>query len=179
MSRIFGEIRQNGYVVRDIESALRHWTGELGVGPFFYFERVPIQDFRYRGAPSPLEVSIALANSGPLQIELIQQRNDAPSMYRDFVAAGHEGLQHVACWTETFDAELERLEAAGHSVGQSGHIGEGGRFVYFETENHPGTVLELSEISGAKGRFFRHVEECALHWDGRDPIRVLESPRRT
>jgi len=31
---------------------------------------------------------IALANSGSLLIELIQQRNDAPSMYRNFLAAG-------------------------------------------------------------------------------------------
>ena len=173
MSRIFGEVRQNGYVVRDIEAALRHWTEVLGVGPFFLFERVPIEDFRYRGRPSPLEVSIALANSGPLQIELIEQRNDAPSMYRDFLAAGHEGLQHVAFWTGTFDAELARLAEAGYAVGQSGRIGEGGRFVYLETEAHPGTVVELSEISGPKGRFFRHVAEAARDWDGSDPVRRL------
>src|SRR5262245_55969464 len=80
MSRFFGSIRQNGYVVRDIEAALKHWTTVLGVGPFFYFERVQIDDFRYRGQPSNAEFSIALANSGALQIELIQQRNNAPSM---------------------------------------------------------------------------------------------------
>ena len=49
MSRIFGEVRKNGYVVRDIEAALRHWTERLGVGPFFYFERVPMENFRYHG----------------------------------------------------------------------------------------------------------------------------------
>ena len=104
MSRRFGKLRQNGYVVRDIEAALRHWTEVLGIGPFFYFERVPIEEFRYRGEPSPLDVSIALGQSGALQIELIQQRNDAPSMYKDFLDAGHEGLQHVAYWTESMDA---------------------------------------------------------------------------
>jgi catechol 2,3-dioxygenase-like lactoylglutathione lyase family enzyme len=171
MSRIFGSCRQNGYVVRDLEAALKHWTEVLGVGPFFVFDRAPITDFRYRGEPSPLEVSIALANSGALQIELIQQRNDAPSMYRDFLATGREGLQHVAAWTERFDADLERCVAAGYRVGQSGCVGEGGRFVYFETGAHPGTVMELSEISGAKGRFFRHIEACARDWDGTDPIR--------
>ena len=175
MSRIFGEIRQNGYVVRDIEAALAHWTSVLGVGPFFYLERAPIEDFRYRGEPSDVEVSIALANPGPLQIELIQQRNDAPSMYRDFLAAGHEGLQHVAYWTERFDADLERLAEAGYRVGQSGHIGEGGRFVYFETEAHPGSVVELSEVSGAKGRFFAHVAEVAARWDGSEPVRRMGS----
>ena len=171
MSRIFGEVRQNGYVVRDIDAALKHWAEVLGVGPFFYFERAPVSDFRYRGEPSPIEVSIALANSGALQIELIQQRNQAPSMYRDFLAAGREGLQHVAYWSVDFDTDLERALGAGYEVGQSGSVGEGGRFVYFDTEAHPGTVVELSEISGAKGRFFQHIAETARSWDGSDPIR--------
>ena len=173
MSRRFGPVRQNGYVVRDIEAALRHWTEVLGVGPFFYFERVPIVDFRYRGEPQELAVSIALANSGPLQIELIQQRNEAPSMYRDFLARGCEGLQHVAYWTEQFDADLARLGREGFRVGQSGCIGENGRFVYFDTEQHPGTVVELSEINGPKGRFFRHIAEVAAAWDGSEPVRRM------
>lgn len=173
MSRLFGEPRQNGYVVRDVEAAMAHGAGVLGVGPWFHFERVPIEDFRYRGAPSPLEVSIALANAGALQIERIQQRNDAPSMYRDVLAAGREDLQHLACWTERFDDDLARLEALGHDIGQSGRIGESGRFVYPRTESHPGTVIELSEISGPEGRFFAHIACAAREWDGSDPIRRM------
>lgn len=175
MSRRFGPVRQNGYVVHDIEAALAHWTGVLGVGPFFYFERVPVERFRYRGEPSPLEVSIALANCGDLQIELIQQRNDAPSMYRDFLAAGREGLQHLAFWPDELDVALKDAEAAGFRVGQSGEIGERGRFVYLESpsEGHPGTVVELSEVSGPKGRFFRHIASVAKSWDGAEPIRSI------
>ena len=172
MSRLFGAIRQNGYVVRDIEAALVHWTEVLGVGPFYCFDRVPVERFRYRGEPSPLEVSIALANSGALQIELIQPRNDAPSMYRDFLQAGREGLQHVAYWTETMDADLERIAKAGHSVAQSGQIGgPDGHFVYLDTEAHPGTVVEVSEVNGSKGRFFARLADLARDWDGSDPIR--------
>jgi hypothetical protein len=171
MSRLFGPVRQNGYVVRDIEAALAHWTGVIGVGPFWYIERAPLEAFRYRGDPSPLEVSIALANSGDLQIELIQQRNDAPSMYRDFLAAGHEGLQHVAYWTRDFDRDLERARESGFRAAQSGQVGADGRFVYFESHGHPGTVVELSEINGAKGRFFEHIREAAAAWDGSEPIR--------
>ena len=174
MSRVFGEIRQNGYVVRDIEAAMQHWTHVLGVGPWFYMERAPITEFRYFGEPSDAVASIALANSGPLQIELIQTRNDAPSMYRDFLAAGREGLQHVAYWTESFDADLARLEARGLRVGQSGCAGgPSGRFVYFATETHPGTVVELSEVSGPKGTFFRHIRDTARSWDGSEPIRRI------
>jgi len=75
MSRFFGEIRQLGYVVPDIEAAMDYWTRVLGVGPFFYNERVPIQNYRYRGESYQPHNSVALANSGPLQVELIQCRN--------------------------------------------------------------------------------------------------------
>jgi len=172
MSRIFGAVTQNGYVVRDIEAALQHWIEVIGVGPWFYVEHAPIEDFRYQGQPSPVEVSIALANSGTLQIELIQQRNEAPSMYHDFLTAGHEGLQHIAYWTTTFDADLDRILKAGYRIGQSGQVGTPGRFVYLLTEAHPGTVVELSEISGPKGRMFRRIAEAARQWDGTDPIRT-------
>ena len=94
MSRVFGPIRQNGYVVKDVRAAMDHWVKVLGVGPWFYFDRVKIDWFRHRGAASNVELSIALANSGDLQVELIQQRNDVPSMYREFLGAGREGLQH-------------------------------------------------------------------------------------
>src|SRR5262249_47486576 len=133
---------------------------------------------RYRGEPSPAVLAIALANSGDLQIELIQQRNDAPSMYRDFLAAGREGLQHLAYWSREFDRDLAKAEAAGFRVCQSGHIGRNGRFVYFDGEAHPGTVVELSEISGAKGKLFEHIRAAARGWDGKDPVRPFP-PRET
>ena len=56
MSRIFGAVCQNGYVVRDIRAAMDHWINAVGVG---FFERVrqaavnwdgadPIRDVRSR-----------------------------------------------------------------------------------------------------------------------------------
>jgi hypothetical protein len=170
MSRIFGNIRQNGYVVRDIRAAMSHWTEQLGVGPFFYVKVAPIESFHYMGKPSGCQCAIALANSGDLQIELIEQLNDEPSMYRDFLAAGREGLQHVAYWTEKMDDDLARIAALGYPIGQSGTVGENGRFVYYTTEAHPGTVVELSEISGRKGQLFRAIRDAAASWDGTNPI---------
>jgi hypothetical protein len=80
MSRIFGKVCLNGYVVCDIEAAMNHWIKVMGVGPWFYIEDVKTDWFRHRGQESDAKMSIALANSGGLQIELIQPRNDAPSM---------------------------------------------------------------------------------------------------
>lgn len=175
MSRFFGEIRQAGYVVRDIEASMAFWSETLGVGPWFYNERVPIRNYRYHEQPHEVHNSVALANSGSLQMELIQTRNDAPSMYRDFLRAGNLGLQHVAYWTEQFDDDLARLGAQGFKVAMSGEVGERGRFVYFEPAAHagvhPGTVIELSEVAGAKGKLFRMIREASEGWDGRDPVR--------
>ena len=78
MSTIFGNPSQLGYVVRDVRAAMDAWIGH-GVGPWFYFEKVETDYFRHRGVDSPMQMSVAIANSGDLQIELIQQRNDAPS----------------------------------------------------------------------------------------------------
>lgn len=175
MSRFFGQIRQAGYVVRDIEASMAYWSDVLGVGPWYYNPRVPIVNYRYRGEAHEVHNSVALANSGPLQVELIQTRNDAPSMYRDFLRAGYLGLQHVAYWTEAFDADLARLTAQGLKVAMSGEVGERGRFVYFEQSAHagahPGSVIELSEVAGPKGKLFTMIREAAETWDGRDPVR--------
>jgi hypothetical protein len=161
-------------VVRDIGAALDHWVSVLGVGPWYYFERVKIDWFRHRGAPFDLEMSVALANSGDLQIELIQQRNAAPSMYREFLDAGREGLQHVAYWTTDYQAVYDHALSLGYRVGHEGQIGgEKGRFAYFDTEGHPGTVIELSDISGPKGSFFERVRQASTCWDGSTPIRRL------
>lgn len=174
MSRIFGNVCQNGYVVRDIEAAMKHWIDVLGVGPWFYIEDVKTDWFHHRGAASDVKMSIALANSGDLQIELIQQRNDAPSMYREFLDAGHEGLQHMSYWTLDYQALYDRALGLGYVVGHEGAIGgEKGRFAYFDTQAHAGTVIEISDISGPKGRTFEHIRKVARDWDGRDPIRTF------
>ena len=70
MSRLFGPLRQMGYVVRDIEGAMAHWANVCGIGPWFYAERLPLTAFSYRGRRyDQMHASIALANSGDVQIE--------------------------------------------------------------------------------------------------------------
>jgi len=176
VSRIFGNVCQNGYVVRDIEAAMRHWIEVMGVGPWFYIEDVKTDWLTCRGKASDVKMSIALANSGDLQIELIQQRNDAPSLYREFLDAGFEGLQHMSYWTTDYQALYDRALAHGYVVGHEGQIGgPQGRFAYFDTQAHPGTIVEISDISGAKGKTFAHIRKAAANWDGSDPIRVIRS----
>jgi hypothetical protein len=171
MSRFFGEIRQLGYVVKDVEKAMVHWSDTMGVGPWYYNPRVPIRNYRYRGEAYEPHNSVALANSGSVQVELIQTRNDVPSMYRDFQQAGREGLQHVAYWTRHYDTDLDRLLSLGFKPAMGGEVGKNGRFIYFDTEYHPGTVIELSEVLGPKGKLFDLIRDASKGWNGQDPIR--------
>jgi catechol 2,3-dioxygenase-like lactoylglutathione lyase family enzyme len=174
MSRIFGKIAQIGYVVRDIDASMDNWV-EHGVGPWFYVDRVQMDYFRHRGADSDMQMSVAIANSGDVQIELIQQRNDAPSIYKEFLDAGRAGMQHIAYWTTDFQAVYDQAVADGYVIAQEGSIGgERGRFAYLDTEHDAGTVIEISDVSGSKGQLFSYIRDVAAGWDGTDPIRGRE-----
>jgi len=171
MSRLFGSFRQVGIVVRDIESAMKHWSEVCGVGPWFYADKFTVSSFAYNGKRyDDLHASIALANSGDVQLELIQQRCDTPSMYKEFLAAGREGMQHWSSWPEDYDAVLQRALANGYTVAQEGD-GPRGRFVYFRQEGHPGTVIEMAHATPTRMRIFDAVRAAAANWDGTDPIR--------
>ena len=93
-------------------------------------------------------------------------------MYRDFLSAGREGLHHVAFWPTSFEPELASLLKRGYTIGQQGRVGHPGRFVYLQTESHPGTVVELSDTSGPKGRMFGRIADAASKWDGKEAIRT-------
>ncbi len=169
-----GPIRQSGYVVNDMDKALAHWTTVLGVGPFYYIESVELDWFRHRGVDQSPQLSIALGNSGHLQIELICQRDETPTTYREFLESGEEGLQHIAYWTTEYQSDRDELLAAGHRIGQEGQIqGPDGRFAYFDTNGHRGTVMELSDVSGSKGECFERLRGVAQDWDGSRPVRKV------
>jgi hypothetical protein len=181
MSRKFGDLLQIGYVVRDIEAAMLHWAEALGVGPWFYIEHLDVPDFLYHGRPSPVDLSLALAHSGMMQIELIQQRNTAPSLYQDFlVTCGdgpyHQGAQHLGYGTFNFEADLRRLRWEGYTVAQRGTGGSRGPFAYLDLvgvlwEYHPGTIIELIDLAHGRAELFAAIRDASRGWDGHDPVR--------
>ena len=125
----------------------------------------------YQEQPYPdIHLTIALANSGEVQIELIQQRDERPSMYRDFLAAGHEGPQHWSSWPENYHQLLDSALRNGWVIGQRGESPRG-PFVYFENEGHPGTVIEMAQLTPTRRRIFDAVRNAAIGWDGAEPIR--------
>ena len=169
----FGPIVQNAFVVRDIESAVAHWSGKVGVGPFYLLEHVAFGEVQFRGAPLSLDMSVAIAQWGPIQIELIAQHDRTPSIYTEFAARHGEGLQHVGVMCDSLDAELERHKARGVSPVQWGATAAGMRFAYLDTDAQPGGMIELIENGPAVEAFFAMVRKGAANWDGSRALRRL------
>ncbi|WP_029114353.1 VOC family protein [Mycobacterium sp. URHB0044] len=171
MSKFFGGIRQNGYVVTDLDAAIRHWTTVVGVGPFYRLDHVPLDYFTYHGEPSAPDLNIALANLGDVQIELIQQLNDAPSPWRNFSLAKGAGLHHVSGWTQTYDGDLKRLDELGLIPTCEGSIAGAARFAYFLADNVDGTAIEVADLTSPEfTQLFEHIRRSAVSWDGSDPV---------
>ena len=176
MSILFGPIRQMGYVVQDIEATMQHWTRALHVGPFYYAEGAPIHDFSYRGTASNVQASIALSYSGDMQIALIQQRNEAPSSFLDFLNAGRTGLHHVGFLSSNFNRDLHRAREAGLDVVQTSIIGgRDGKFAILSSDDPVRTKAALIATSDWKVDLFRMVEKEARRWDGSGPMRRFEN----
>ena len=167
-----------GYVVKDIEAAMQHWTRALRVGPFYYVKRAPIHELSYRGAPSDVRASIALSYSGNMQIALIQQRNEAPSSFLDFVNAGRFGLHYVGFFSSNFDRDLNRARVAGLDVLQTSIIGNPeGKFAILGSEGPVRTRPALIATTDANLDLFHMVEKEAQRWDGSGPIRRFENSK--
>jgi hypothetical protein len=156
-------IRQVGYVVGDLDRTIAGFCAQ-GIGPWFVLHDVEQDDSTYRGEPSAPVLDIAFSSSGSVQLEVIQQRNDAPSMYRDFLATGASGLHHVAWWTEDLDAVTAEVAAKGWPALQAG-----GRYTYFDT---PTGVLEITLDDDLSRAMNEMVAAAADAWDGiTDPVR--------
>lgn len=165
-----GPVMQNGFIVPDWRAAALHWAEQLGVGPFFVVEHVEFSECRYRGEPTDIDMSVAIAYAGSFQIELVEQHNDAPSIYRDFLHANAPGLQHVGALSEDLDAALD-LNGLRERIIQDGVTSAGQRFAYVDTILHNGTMLEIVETDAAMRQGFDYMERAAANWDGSRPIR--------
>lgn len=164
-------IFQNAWVVPNLEDAATRWADELGVGPFFVMVQDGLRDVTYRGAPSELSMRVALAQAGPVQVELIEQTSAAPSAYRDSVAEGDMGFHHMCVWTHDIDADTAYFAERGYPAATTG--ASGARFAYYDTRPLLGCMLEVVEHQPRIEAMFGAIAEAAVDWDGTHPVRPI------
>ena len=136
-----GPVRFNqiGYVVRDLDAAVRAYADRLGIGSWhLYTYGAPLLKYMtYRGRPQPYRMRLAFAQCGDLQLELIQSL-EGPNIYEEFLERHGEGIHHLGVFVPDLAEGVRAMERQGYALIQSGgghgKQGDGG-FAYFETES--------------------------------------------
>jgi methylmalonyl-CoA/ethylmalonyl-CoA epimerase len=165
-----GPVMQIAFVPGDFNAAIAHWTQVMGVGPFYLIENIKLPDSLYLGQPNECVFSIAIAYWGNMQIELIRQENDAPSIYRN--AAG-QGMHHSCILTKDLAKARAIAEAAGAKVLVEGRVDPDGAVLYVDTGGGPGTIVEILQPASGTLAVFDVIKAAGRDWDGSDPVRRL------
>jgi hypothetical protein len=145
MSRVhslsaLGEIMQLAYVPADFDTTLKFWIETMGAGPFFALDHVKLGGLKYRGKPADVDFSMVIGYWGDIQIELIRQHNDAPSIYSTWRKEGREGLHHVCILVDDLGVARKLCAETGATIAQGGKGTGGGEGMYAGTGGGPGTM---------------------------------------
>ncbi|MEH6386802.1 MAG: VOC family protein [Pseudomonas profundi] len=165
-----GTIMQLAWVPKNYDATLHYWTETMGVGPFFDMQHIQVDACKYRGQPVELDFSVAIAYWGDMQIELIRQHNDAPSIYQRWLEQGHEGMHHVCLVVDNMDQARATCAANGAEVMQEVWLPGGGEAIYVDAG---GLLVEMIDFPTEHMAVFDDMKAAAASWDGNDPVRLL------
>jgi hypothetical protein len=158
---------QLGFVVDDVVAAAARWAEVHGVGPFHIGPPIEM-GATMAGEPAPATLQIALAQAGPVQIELIQQLCDRPSVFREWKSPFHQ----VATVTANFDGRQQHLERCGYPTVAEIEL-RNLRVAYFDTVDEFGFYTELVSSNPEFFVRWRQISETCAAWDGSDPVRIM------
>ncbi len=172
MSRIFGDVVQQGYAVPDVDAAMRHWIAR-GIGPF-YIADIEGMEGEYYGEPISSKMRAGFAYSGDQQIEVIQPTGTNPSIYGDFLK-DHPGggLQHLAVWVDDVNDAFAKLNETGERFQICQRYGDA--HIYVDHVAEPGVMMQMMARSDFYDVFFGIVKAGADAWDGKtNPLRKID-----
>ncbi|HEX3567998.1 MAG TPA: VOC family protein [Acidimicrobiales bacterium] len=164
-----GRIRQFGFIVGDIDAAIAQWVA-LGVAPWLVMRDIGMEGCQYRGELSEPVISIGLSNSGDMQIELIQQHGETPSIYQEFMEARVGGLHQVAYWVEDLDAVRANAMAAGWTEVWRGPKDGPTGFSYLEHQDAPVAIVELMELNDGTRAMGSAIQAAGEAWTPGQPV---------
>mgnify|MGYP001285958313 FL=1 len=175
MKKLYGPIMQMGFVVDNFDEPIKHWTEKLNVGPFFILEHLDLKDFHYRAKKSDLDFSVAISFSGNMQIELIKQHCDKPSIYNECSKISSGDLHHICRLTPDINNDVKILENQGYKNIQGGETEDGGiKFAYLDSKENYGSIIELAELAEENLVLTEAMKNASKNWDKKTSIMELE-----
>lgn len=172
--KILGPVKQWGYLVKDLDSAMQCWVEQLGVGPWWGFRNVTVES-TYQGQITQVVMDVALAYQNGVQIELIHQTNEVLSPYSDFYQTDKQQFLHqVAYHAPNINETIAACEARGmKEIGSIKTIMDT-RYVYMDSPALDGLVIELMEVDEGTVADFERCSKEAENWDGSAPYRLID-----
>lgn len=162
---------QLAFVPDDFDAAIKYWTQVMGVGPFLMIEHAGLENMKFNGENGDVDFGLALAYWGDIQIELIKQNNNSPSIYNSKPYAS-KGLHHVCLLTDDVQRSKEIAISAGAKMAFEADVPGGGGVFYADFGGAEGLVEVLQPAPGADG-LFAMLKDAGRNWDGKDPFLSL------
>lgn len=171
---ILGQVKQWGFLVRDLDQAMASWVEQMGIGPWWGYRNVPAKAV-VNGEESDFRMSVGLAYHQGMQIELIHQLDDATTPYSYFYRNSKDAqvMQQVAYMVPDVNDAIRQCEQRGmHEVGRILSAPELA-YVYMSSPAMQGLTIELMPHDQG---FLDEYARCATEartWDGSNPYRLI------
>ena len=167
-----GTAHHCGYVVESIEATVERLVAQLGAGPFFLVENVPLENVLSRGDPAEFAHNSAFGYCGGDPIELLEIAHTSPDRVEARWSGPRPRIHHVAYALARPAAEDLRssLDERGLPEYLSARLGEVD-MTFHDASATLGHDLEIHVDNPDLREFFEMVRAGAEGWDGSEPLR--------
>jgi hypothetical protein len=168
---------QIAYFVPDVRAAALEHHRNYGSGPFYVADDVVLPFCEYRGVPAKLNISSAFGQWGDMQVEFMQQNDDAPSIFHDVFPArsGRYGVHHLAFIIDDLWAVAKSFEQEGHPIALHAKMANGIEALLIDTIQSNGHMMELYEPTPPLVELYDFIRDQSIGFDGTDPVRLFEA----
>jgi hypothetical protein len=171
-----GEPHHYAYAVDDIEATVGRLVDQLGAGPFFLVENVPLENVLSRGEPAEFVHHSAFGYCGGGPIELLEIIDLAPERVERGFSGPRPAIHHVAYVVPPEEVGRLRstLEERGLPEYLSAQLGELD-ITFHDASASLGHDIEVHADNQGLRDFFEMVRGGVEGWDGSEPLRPVES----
>ena len=170
-----GAPHHRAYLVEDIEATVDRLVEQLGAGPFFVIERVPLENALSRGEPAEFVHNSAFGACGGEVIELIQAISLAPERVEKRFSGPRPRIHHVAYVVPPTEVADVRRSLDEHGLPEYliSRLGDVDTTLHDASATLGHDIEMHGDNEGLRG-FFAMVSGAAEEWDGSEPLRAVE-----
>ncbi|HET9591907.1 MAG TPA: hypothetical protein VFP17_03235 [Solirubrobacterales bacterium] len=167
-----GAPHHSAYLVDSIEATVPRLVEQLGAGPFFLVENVPLENVASRGEAAELAHNSAFGSCGGAPIELLEVASAAPERVAARWSGPRPRIHHVAYVLPRAEAiDLRRsLDERGVPEYLSSQLGPLD-MTFHDASGTLGHDVEIHVDNPGLRDFFELVRSAAEDWDGSAPLR--------